>query len=593
VTSRRSLIIPLVLIVLASLGSVAAALATNTSPTLGLDLQGGFSVVLQAREVDGELPSEESVEKAKDIIRQRIDGLGVSEPDILRQGRTVIVQLPGVTDREKAEQLVGCTAKLEFRPVIASTVNPDVVDVTTTTVPEDETTTTVADGETTTTVAEGETTTTTAAEGGGEGETGAGAAGVADGEGAAPRQLAPTTTTTTTTAPPTTTTTAPVTTTAAAGETTTTVADGETTTTTVPADAAATSGCQAGEPLSEEALAAATPAPAGGVIVPSEDGATIYTLGPVGFRGDALSSADAALQETWAVNVSVRGDRRDEANVAFNACYNADATICPAQSAEGRGAIAIVLDGQVLSAPAVNGPDLASDNFTISGDFDQQEAKDLALVLRYGSLPVEFDQVALQQVSATLGSDSLRAGLLAGAIGIGAVALYMLLYYRGLGLVVIAGLTVWGGLMYGVVCWLSANQGLALSLSGIIGIVVSVGTTVDSYVVYFERLKDEVRSGRSVRSSTERGFNSAIRTIITADVASFLGAFLLWWLTVGPVRGFAFFLGISVVLDLLVAYFFTRPVVALLSRSERLTSTRFLGLTSSRERALEQAGAAS
>jgi preprotein translocase subunit SecD len=212
-------------------------------------------------------------------------------------------------------------------------------------------------------------------------------------------------------------------------------------------------------------------------------------------------------------------------------------------------------------------------------------------VLRYGSLPVEFDQVALQQVSATLGTDSLHAGLLAGAVGIALVALYMLLYYRGLGLVVIAGLMVWGGFMYGLVCWLSANQGLALTLSGIIGIVVSVGTTVDSYVVYFERMRDEVRAGRSARSATDRGFNSAIRTIITADVASFLGAFLLWWLTVGPVRGFAFFLGMSVVLDLFVAYFFTRPVVALLSYNKRLTDSKFLGLDSARERAVDQSGA--
>ena len=157
--SRRRLLIPLVFTVLLSLGSVLAAVLSDTSPTLGLDLQGGFSVVLQAREVDGQLPSEESVEKAKDIIRLRVDGLGVGEPDITRQGRTVIVQLPGVTDRAKAEQVVGCTAKLEFRPVLAVAGNPDAVDLpetTTTTAPEgEETTTTVADGE------GGETTTTT------------------------------------------------------------------------------------------------------------------------------------------------------------------------------------------------------------------------------------------------------------------------------------------------------------------------------------------------------------------------------------------------------------------------------------------------
>jgi preprotein translocase subunit SecD len=334
------------------------------------------------------------------------------------------------------------------------------------------------------------------------------------------------------------------------------------------------------------------PLPEGAEIVPSQDGTLLYTLGPVGFTGDALSKAEAALQEQWAVNVSVRGNKRTQANAAFNACYQGAPT-CPDVQGGGKGSIAIVLDGEVLSAPAVNGADLASDNFTISGDFDQAEAKELALVLRYGSLPVEFDQVALQQVSATLGTDSLHAGLLAGAIGIALIAVYMLLYYRGLGLVVIGGLMVWGGFMYGLVCWLSANQGLALTLSGIIGIVVSVGTTVDSYVVYFERMRDEVRAGRSARSATDRGFSSAIRTIITADVASFLGAFLLWWLTVGPVRGFAFFLGVSVVLDLFVAYFFTRPVVALLSYNKRLTDSKFLGLDSARERAVDPSGAAS
>ena len=580
--SKRSLWVSLILTVLASLGAVTIAQVTNTTPTLGLDLQGGFSVVLQAREVNGELPSEESVEKAKDIIRQRVDGLGVAEPEIVRQGRTVIVQLPGVTDRAKAEQVVGCTAKLEFRPVLAVEANPDAV-TTTTSKSGKTTTTTKADGKsTTTTKADG--TTTTTAKGDGEGETGAGTAGISSGEGALPSQFAPSTTTTT--APPTTTTTPPETTTTVPASTTTST----TAATTDGASTNKTNGCNSGSTVDVSTVSTTAPLPEGAEIVPSKDGTLLYTLGPVGFTGDALSKAEAALQESWAVNVSVRGSKKSEANAAFNACYNGEAT-CPAQSSDGRGAIAIVLDGEVLSAPAVNGPDLASDNFTISGDFDQAEAKELALVLRYGSLPVEFDQVALQQVSATLGTDSLHAGLLAGAVGIALVALYMLLYYRGLGLVVVGGLAVWGGFMYGLVCWLSANQGLALTLSGIIGIVVSVGTTVDSYVVYFERMRDEVRAGRSARSATDRGFSSAIRTIITADVASFLGAFLLWWLTVGPVRGFAFFLGMSVVLDLFVAYFFTRPVVALLSYNKRLTDSKFMGLDSARDRAVAERGA--
>jgi preprotein translocase subunit SecD len=575
--SKRSLWVSLILTVLASFGAVTIAHVTDTTPTLGLDLQGGFSVVLQAREVNGELPSEESVEKAKDIIRQRVDGLGVAEPEIVRQGRTVIVQLPGVTDRAKAESVVGCTAKLEFRPVLAVQANPDAPQATTTTTSKSgkkSTTTTKAGGD-------GSTTTTKAS---GEGETGSGTVGISPGEGALPAQFAPSTTTTTeppttTTAPPSTTTTAPPSTTS------TTVAEDGTS-----GSKGSTNGCNSSGVDLASTVSTTAPLAPGSVIVPSKDGNLLYTLGPVGFTGDALSKADAALQEAWVVNVSVRGSKKTEANKAFNACYNGEAT-CPAQNGEGRGAIAIVLDGEVLSAPAVNGSDLASGNFTISGDFDQAEAKELALVLRYGSLPVEFDQVALQQVSATLGTDSLHAGLLAGAVGIALVAVYMLLYYRGLGLIVIAGLTVWGGFMYGLVCWLSANQGLALTLSGIIGIVVSVGTTVDSYVVYFERMKDEVRAGRSARSATDRGFSSAIRTIITADVASFLGAFLLWWLTVGPVRGFAFFLGVSVVLDLFVAYFFTRPAVALLSYNKRITDSKFMGLDSARERAVDQSGA--
>ena len=199
-------------------------------------------------------------------------------------------------------------------------------------------------------------------------------------------------------------------------------------------------------------------------------------------------------------------------------------------------------------------------------------------MLRYGSLPVEFEQVALQQVSATLGSDSLRAGLIAGAIGVAAICLYMLLYYRGLGLVVIAGTVVWGSLMWTICCWLSESRGLALTLAGITGIIVSVGTTVDSYIVYFERIKDDLRDGRSVRTATERGFSRALRTIVTANVSSLIGAFLLWWLTVGPVRGFAFFLGISTLLDLCVIYFFARPLVTLMGRSSFFVDTRFFGI---------------
>ena len=323
--------------------------------------------------------------------------------------------------------------------------------------------------------------------------------------------------------------------------------------------------------------------PSAGEVFPSSDGAAIYTLGPVGLNGDALSRANAVLNGgDWQVNVAVKGSQKGVANELFNACYNATADVCPAvgtdDSGAQRGAVAIVLDGEVLSAPTVNGQDLASSDFTISGSFDQGEAKDLALVLRYGSLPVEFEQAALQQVSASLGADSLRAGLIAGLVGVLALCVYMIIYYRGFGMVVVVSLMVWGALMYALVCFLSATQGLALTLAGITGVIVSVGTTVDTYVVVFERIKDEIRNGRSVRSATERGYQSGIKTVYTANGAAFIGAFLLWYLTVGPVRGFAYFLGISVILDLLVAVAFTRPLILLLSRSPRFASGRFFGV---------------
>jgi preprotein translocase subunit SecD len=241
------------------------------------------------------------------------------------------------------------------------------------------------------------------------------------------------------------------------------------------------------------------------------------------------------------------------------------------------GQIAIDLDGVIRSAPS-----LQTTNFPgsgqISGDFSEREAKDLALVLRYGSLPVQLDRQTVQTVSASLGRDSLRAGIIAGAVGLGLVALYMVLYYRALGLVVWLGLLVSGALMFSLVTLLGQTSGLALTLAGATGIIVSVGVTVDSYVVYFERLKDEIRSGKTIRSSVDRGFSRAYRTILAADAASFIGAIVLYVLSVGSVRGFAFFLALSTLLDVVVAYVFTRPMVVLLGRSRLFTEARWVGV---------------
>jgi preprotein translocase subunit SecD len=585
--SRRGLLTSMLFMIVLAVVAVAVPIASHTKPTLGLDLQGGFSVVLQAKPVNGELPSESAVERAKEIIRQRVDGLGVAEPDITRQGRTVVVQLPGLKNRSKAESVIGCTARLEFRPVLAASANPNYVDPDATTTTAGATTTTKA-GDTTTTAAGA--TTTSAADastttvGGGD-ETGMGAVGLNAGEGALPSQFKPTTTTTTpptTTAPPTT---VPETTTTVAGDTTTTVAGDTTTTTVAGSGTSSTSSACGGSSISSlsaekqaELKTAAFGATEGDLMV-SKDETTLYLLGPVGLTGEALSSAEAEIQSgQWLVNASIKKSQRTTANELFNMCNSGLATCPDLTGQSGPGSVAIILDDQVLSAPAVQTQNLADSNFSISGSFTESEAKNLALVLRYGSLPVVFEQAALQQVSATLGTDSLHAGLIAGAIGIAALAIYMILYYRGFGLTVVASLFIWMAMMYGLVCFLSESQGLALTLSGITGIIVSVGTTVDTYVVVFERIKDEVRGGRSIRSATERGYQSGIKTVFTANGAAFIGAFLLWWLTVGPVRGFAYFLGLSVILDLFVAVVFTRPLILLASRSDRFARNRFFGV---------------
>jgi preprotein translocase subunit SecD len=308
-----------------------------------------------------------------------------------------------------------------------------------------------------------------------------------------------------------------------------------------------------------------------------------YRLGPTQVTGQAVDSAQARLQGAvqWTVDLSFTGPGIDEFNALAATCSPASAT-CPPSSinqdtGQPAGAVAIELDGVVQSAPTIQAASFSRDQVVISGSFDESQAKDLALVLRYGALPVQLEQASASTVSATLGSDSLRAGIIAGALGTLLVLTYIVVYYRSLGLVVLAGLAVWAALQWAVISYLGASRGLALSLSGVTGLIVSVGITVDSYIVYFERLKDEIRRGRSVRSAVDRGFSQAFRTILTADTAAFIGAALLYVLTVGPVRGFALFLGLSTVLDVIVSYFFTRPLVAILAKRGVFTGG-FLGV---------------
>jgi preprotein translocase subunit SecD len=469
---------------------------------------------------------DEQLDQTLDIIRDRVDALGVAEPEITRQGGAIVVQLPGVKNRDRALELVGQTAELRFRPVLANLTGAE------TTQPEEGED--GGEGSTTTTAEGGSTATTTA---GGSTSTPEGAAGLPLGESAGAVQE-----TTTTTAPPT------------------------TTTTGLPAE-----GEDGGEvPLTsrEDDKADAT------VILPGKaEGDGPYQLGPSLATGRIVSSASAEFQNEWVVALSMKGgaDGIDTFNGIAAECFNRS-QVCPT------GQLAIVLDSVVQSAPNIEQASYERDQIQISGTFSEGEAKDLALVLRYGSLPVELERQSVQTVSASLGEDSLRAGVVAGAVGLALVALYMLVYYRALGLVLIVGVGVSAALLYTIVSWLGETRGLALTLAGVTGIIVSIGVTVDSYVVFFERLKDEVKAGRTLRSSTERAFKRAFRTILAADISSFIGAAVLWWLTVGSVRGFAFFLGLSTVLDVIVAWMFTRPAVILLARNRFFTDMPGFGV---------------
>jgi preprotein translocase subunit SecD len=468
---RRSLTVSLIAVVVVALGGLIATLVSGNTPQLGLDLQGGASVVLQPRQ---KVPSG-VLDQAIEIIRNRVDALGVAEPEITRQGSSIIVSLPGVKNKDRALEVVGETAQLLFRPVV--------------------------------------------------------------------QQLPATATATTTTAP------AP----------TTTVVEGATpSATTVPPDLTKTTPPDQDQEGQQ-------------VVLPEKDSSgnvtSRYLLGPAEVKGQALSSASAVVEPStgaWEVQFSLTGEGTKQWN-------DMAATV-------GQGnQIAIDLDGVVKSAPRLDTTDFPGKG-VITGNFTQREAKDLALVLKYGALPIQLDRQTVQTVSASLGRDSLRAGMVAGAVGLGLVALYMLLYYRALGIVVILGLMLTAAIMYSLVTFLGQTSGLALSLAGATGIIVSVGVTVDSYVVYFERLKDEIRSGKTIRSSVDRGFSRAYRTILAADAASIIGAVVLYVLSVGSVRGFAFFLGLSTLLDIFTAYLFTRPMVVLLGRSRFFTEARWVGV---------------
>jgi preprotein translocase subunit SecD len=500
----RRLVVSLVGVVVVVFGLLIGNVVAGNVPSLGLDLQGGASVTLQP---EGTYDAK-ALDVALTIIRSRVDSIGVSEPEIIRQGDTVVVNLPGVEDQQRALDIVGRQGQLLLRPVLqAGTVNTG----TDTTLPG---ATTVVDS----------------------------TLPAASGPGSSRRVAA-------TTVPP----------------------------TTSPTTVAATPGSA---PSLAEILASQDANDPNATVVLLGKNGDVYSAGPAGASGLVFSN-DAAAEinnGTWSVVVGLLNGSAGEDiwNALSTRCFNKDET-CPT------GQIAIVLDGEVISAPVVQQAIFTGGTVQISGSFTEAEARDLAKILEFGAVPEKFSVATVQTVSPTLGKDSLRAAIISGLVGVLLVMLFFFFYYRLLTIVVISGLVISGSLLWSVISYLSKTNGLALTLSGVAGIVVSIGVTVDSYVVFFERLKDELVSGKTMRGAAQRSFTSAWRTILAADTVSFIGAIILWQLTVGSVRGFAFFLGLSTLIDVFVAYLFTRPAILLLARSKFMAGRNVLGVVVPKE----------
>lgn len=564
---KRSGILSLGGIVVLALGTLVWSLAAGNSVLLGLDLEGGAEVVLEPA-ADTELTGaalDDALDRSVEIIRNRVDGLGVAEPDITRQSNRIVVQLPGVEDQQRALEVVGQTAELRFRPVCAvlpaeviEAADPDEVGTDGAAddgadggaaddgAADDDAAAGDAAGEETPTVREVpfgvSPTDADPAEDGGD-DTGAdedapdGGA-VDDGDAAEPEEAPPV----------------------------------------LGAQGCEDIGIGQIEALSTPSTTRDGDEPDVPVILPelAEDGETIvarYLLGRTMLTGAALEDADASFVGfEWLVRPTFKAGEEgiDLFNEAASEC-NFGSPACPSTQ------LGIVLDGVVESAPAVNAPFFQRDQITITGNFDQAEAEDTALVLKFGALPLEFGDPTdpdsgsrVRLVSATLGKDSLRAGVVAGLVGLALVALYMISYYRLLGLAAILSLAVSGTLLWVILAFLSTTSSLALTLAGVVGLVVSIGTSLDSNVVYFEHLKEDIANGRTLRSSVDRSFPVAFRTIFYANLASLIGAAILYWLTVGSVRGFALMLGLASILDLVATYFFLRPLVRLMARGKTL-----------------------
>jgi len=526
------------------------------TPKLGIDLQGGTRVTLTARTETGAEPSREALNQARQIIERRVNGLGVGGTEVILDGDNLVITVAG-DEGEQAKSL-GQTAQLRFRSVLTA------VDAAPTQPPASET---PAPGGTTTAPPP-----TTAPEGD------------SAGEGQPQGRPAPAAQPTEPTPPPSGTTTAPPS------------SEPENDGSIDPKVAAEITKAkqirqvalqvpEGGQPdqaamqLALDSLNCAPNAtdplvgnddPKLPLATCDQDGTAKYILGPAFLEGTQIANASSQVDPQGAGYI-VSLDFKSEGSKIW-----ADFT-----SANVGKQAAFTLDTKVVSAPNIESAITGGPTQISGGEgnpFSADESKQLAEVLKYGSLPLSFQSSEAETVSATLGLASLKAGLIAGAIGLALVFVYCLFYYRMLGVLTMLSLTLSAVIVFAVLVLLGRWIGFTLDLAGVAGFIVAIGITADSFVIFFERLKDEIREGRTFRSAVPRAWIRARRTILSADAVMFLAAAVLYLLAVGQVRGFAFTLGMSTVLDLVVVFFVTHPLVALASRSKLLSSPRFSGL---------------
>jgi preprotein translocase subunit SecD len=560
----RTLITLVVLIVAlfaALFGGTKWSDATWT-PKLALDLEGGTQLILAPKTEDNASVSRETIQQAIEVIRQRVDSSGVAEAEITSQGGSnIVVALPGKPS-EATLDLVRTSAQMEFRPVLTyADPTPTATDGATTDPSADPSATGAPDADATISpdgVATSEPTDGATAENSSASSDAVFSNAVSTGDDAVVRDAAATDDPTAEPSPS-----------ASAG------ADGSATGPESPSDI--------NYYVTEDVLqrfneldctdpknltGGDTADPDTALVTCDPTGTIKYILGPVEITGDHISNATSGIGVNsqgvstgqWVVNLSFDGTGTDEFNTVTTRLQGL-------QSPQNQ--FAIVLDGLVISAPSLSpGTIIADGKAEISGSFNRESATTLANQLKFGALPISFDVQSEEQISATLGSEQLEKGLIAGLIGLLLVVIYSLFQYRALGFVTVLSLVIAAVLTYGVITLLSWTQGYRLSLPGVAGLIVAIGITADSFIVYFERIRDELREGRTLVAAVDRGWERARRTILASDAVNFLAAIVLYFLAVGSVRGFAFTLGLTTLLDLLIVFVFTHPVMLLIAKTK-------------------------